>query len=519
LAAAARSNACLAFERAAELYQSCIALSPPAQTADLWNKLAIALVHCRQGAKAAEAYLEVAKRAPPDKALECKQLAVSHLLRSGHFAEAQHLMHEVLSQMGASMPESEGAVLAALLWERAKLKLRGMKYTPCPRPEPKLLAHHDVFHAFGAGLQAYDLMGATLLSLRAMRCALDAGEPSRIARTFCLAAVGIATEGSARASQQVDALLASAEAVASELSEQAHGEVCASRAISVFMLLRFRDVLEPAAQAKRLLRGNIDDPHGNYHRRNATLIVRLISLLTLGHIREASAEVQELVEEAHATENRSLLVVLSPLRVLVDLANDRALSWRQRLDEQARSLPRDHFGQGHLAHLNALMHHACASGEHAWANACLDELWPRFLRSPLAGSSSMAMEAYQTRARLMLNQYASVRRPELLLAAKKELKAFARFRYGHSCAAKRIEARLALAAGERESGAKLFRAGASDWAERDFPVEAARDAFAAGVLLGGERGAAEQSAALERLRELGLVNPLSDLRTYTPELF
>jgi hypothetical protein len=461
----------------------------------------------------------VAKRVSPDKALECKQLAVSHLLRSGHFAQAQPLMHEVLGHMGASMPESEGAVLAALLWEGAKLKLRGMKYTPRSQPEPELLAQHDVLYAFGCGLQVYDLPRATLLGVRAMRCALDGGEPSRIVRTLCMAAINLAAEGSARASQQVDDLLAQANTLASRLSEQAQGEVCAARAFSAFILMRFRDLLEPAAQAKRLLRSNIDDPYGNYQRRNATLAVHLIALLMLGHIREASAEVEELVREAHATDNRNLLVSLSPLRVLVEQANDRASPWRPRLEEQARSLPREHFGSGHLAHVNALMYHACASGEHAWANARLEELWPRFLRSPLAGSSSMALAAYQTRARLMLNQYASVRRPELLLAARQDLKAIARLRFGHSGAAKRIEARFAVAAGERENGAKLFRAGASDWAEKEYPVEAARDAFAAGVLLGGERGAAEQSAALERLRDLGLVNPLSDLRTYTPELF
>ena len=76
---------------------------------------------------AARAYLDAA-RARPDDALELKRRAAEQLLLSGHIDDGKALLGEVLRAVGLSLPRSPRAALVSLVWERARLKLRGLGF-------------------------------------------------------------------------------------------------------------------------------------------------------------------------------------------------------------------------------------------------------------------------------------------------------------------------------------------------------------------------------------------------------
>src|SRR6201999_922662 len=120
--------------------------------------------------------------------------------------------------------------------------------------QERLLRAYDAFEALGTAIQPYDSLGAALLQARAVRCALDAGEPKRVLRALCSAAVTAATSGSASADREVDELLQRASALAKQHpSDHAFGSLATGQAVSAFMRSKVQAVVEPSLEADRLL--------------------------------------------------------------------------------------------------------------------------------------------------------------------------------------------------------------------------------------------------------------------------
>ncbi|HKU37954.1 MAG TPA: protein kinase, partial [Polyangiales bacterium] len=177
LVAAERASVTLAFARAAELYQACLQLMAPdaADSGELWRRLAETLAQLGRGGKAADAYLEAAQRAQGDQAVALMREATSHLLRSGRFEEGEALLGKVLAAMKLDVPESDGALLAALVWERTRLKLRGFRFKQKNEADvaPEQLERIDLFDSAASEIQSFDPLRAALLQSRAMRWALE----------------------------------------------------------------------------------------------------------------------------------------------------------------------------------------------------------------------------------------------------------------------------------------------------------------------------------------------------------
>lgn len=521
-AAAERASASLAFERAAELYQRCLELAPAEQKADLWSKLAISLVRCGRGAKAADAYLEAAKGVPPEQALDLTQLAASHLLRSGRFEEGEKLVKHVLDAMGTPIPESETAVIAAIVWEQTRLKFRGLDFTPrsASSAPADLVRKNLMFEALSVAMQQYDPLRATVLQLRGLRCALDAGEPVAISRALCVAAIRVSGSGSSDAVRESDALLARANAIADRLSESAHGLVCSSRAIVEFNLGRLENVLEPSLEADRILRANAQgDPNGDYYRRFVLAAVRIATRFYVGQLREACAEVRELLREAAATDNKSLTLYLTYNHTMTDLIEGRASNVRARLDEEANQLPADRFGVLHALYVSAVMVATCSTRDYTWSDGRLRYLWKQWLRSPLRHAGALALSLNIARSRMLLNRYfTEARRPEYLVEVQNYVKTTRRLHPDLAGFMDRFAARIALATDDRKRAFSLLQSSHHNHTSRGLMTEAERDAVAIGALTEGAEGKAMRDSALERLRALGMADPLADLATFYPEL-
>ncbi len=131
-----QAAAALAFDHAARLYRTAIELDqgPNEQALPLRRKLADALANAGRGAEAAQAYLNAAATARADETLELKRLASTQLLISGHVNEGLAVLRTLLNPLGIRMPETPLRALVSLLWHRAVLRFRGLRFRPRRRP-------------------------------------------------------------------------------------------------------------------------------------------------------------------------------------------------------------------------------------------------------------------------------------------------------------------------------------------------------------------------------------------------
>jgi serine/threonine protein kinase/tetratricopeptide (TPR) repeat protein len=186
---AARAESALAFDQAAELYRVALRLSDGAERGRLSLKLAEALTNAGRAAEAADAYTQTAEQAEPDQRLDYRRRAADHLLRSGHLEQGMAVLANVLKESGDVLP-SQGRSLLTTLWQRFRLKRRGLawKQTPTADNEPELLRRIDAYHAVGVSLALIDPARGSAFQARAVALALKAGEPLRLAPTLLMEA-------------------------------------------------------------------------------------------------------------------------------------------------------------------------------------------------------------------------------------------------------------------------------------------------------------------------------------------
>jgi serine/threonine protein kinase len=523
-AAAERANASLAFERAAGLYKKCIEIALVSERGALWSKLSLALARCSRGAEAAGAYLEAAKYGPQDEAVSWILRAASHFLRCGHFAQGDALVRRVLEAKKIDVPASESGLTAAIAWDRTLIRLRGTHDVLRAGPDfpVELLQRFDLLMSLYLANHAYDPLRAGLFQLRAMRCALEAGEPKRLARALCSASVAEALYGSKHAARESDALLSRATAVNAQLPDADPKAICVARTINAFWLGRMNVVLEAASDVERLFRADSqDDPSGNYHSRFAVASVRLGALHFFAEYKQFADALRSLLDEATATDNRSALLALTRSQTLLEQIEGRAAKSRARLDAQRAELPSNCFGTLHVLHMVAAMSDVCWSGDYAAASEHLAQAWSRFLRSPVRRGGFVGFMAHSQHAQLLLNQYvATGRRGDPARSIRKDLAALKALPLPIAVpAATRYRARLAWLAGDEQTAIAQLRACAAAYRQAGMRHEVARDEYALGVLLQGDEGLALRTTAEQQMREMGVIDVPADLRAHFPELF
>jgi predicted Ser/Thr protein kinase/tetratricopeptide (TPR) repeat protein len=522
-AAAERASASLAFERAAALLRKCIELAA-ADNGGLWSKLAWALARCGRGVEAAEASLEAANHAPEHERVSWLQRAASHYLRSGHFAQGEALVRKVLEAKQISVPTSSGGQMAAIVWERARVKLRGSRdeLRDVQDVPAELLERIDLLLALSFETRSYDPVRATLFQVRALRAALEAGEPRRLAGALCSASQAAALDGSARAAHEAELLLARAASVDARHATPDPKQLHLTRAMNAFMLGRMHEVLAPAREAERLFRSDSqDDPHGNYHSRLVVTALRLGTVLVLGPHDGVAAELHGLVAEAVATDNRALLLQLTLVQTLSEHYLGQSSKSRSRLERQRAELPEGCFGILHVLHMVALMTDVCRIGDYAANAAYLDDAWTRFSRSPMRRVAYLAVLAHAAHGTLILNRHVAESREGEPTRVREDIAALARFASPTATGSEHyLMARLALRNGHTERAVAALRASSVASRTRDTaPCNAAREECALGALLQGDEGRALRATAEQRLRELGIVDVAGLVHAYFPELF
>jgi hypothetical protein len=190
--AAAKAGTALAFDRATFFYGQALALAPASPAAPAWSEgLASALAFAGRPAEAADAYLRAAAEAGHPRRVELLRRGAEQFLIGGHIDRGLDLTRTMLAGMGMDVPRSPRGALLSLLWQRARLRWRGLRFVSKHADEidADTLLRVDTCWSATTGLLLVDMISALDFSARHLLMALDAGEPSRIARAMAIESV------------------------------------------------------------------------------------------------------------------------------------------------------------------------------------------------------------------------------------------------------------------------------------------------------------------------------------------
>jgi tetratricopeptide (TPR) repeat protein len=203
LLAAEQATKAVAFRRAARLYRLALDLgvSTAAQRRELRTKLGESLANAGDGAESANAYLAAAADAPLEQRVELERRAADQLLRAGHIDRGIDQMRTVLARVGMALPTTPMRALASVLYQRAQVRLRGLRFTERHAHDVPAadLARIDICWSL-ASLGLIDTIRGADFGARQLLFALKVGEPNRLARALAVEAVYAAQmSGPARA--------------------------------------------------------------------------------------------------------------------------------------------------------------------------------------------------------------------------------------------------------------------------------------------------------------------------------
>ncbi|MCA1665776.1 MAG: hypothetical protein LC659_16155, partial [Myxococcales bacterium] len=133
-------------------------------------------------------------------ATDLARRAADELLRCGRLVEGVAAMREVMRAVGWHPPEGRRGILAAFLWQRARLRLRGFGYTarkPSEVPAQEL-ARLDTLYSAASALGMIDNLLGAYVQTRHLRTALAVGEEKRVVRALAIEVVYRAAAGGQR---------------------------------------------------------------------------------------------------------------------------------------------------------------------------------------------------------------------------------------------------------------------------------------------------------------------------------
>ncbi len=190
----------LAFARAVALFRTTLELLPedddPTRVAEIRRGLAEQLINVGRGHEAAQLMLSLAERhehAGHDhdkgelvRARELRRQAADQLIKTGHVEEGLAELDRLLRSVGLRLPAGKAAAVSALLWEQARLRMRGFAFERRAASElpAELLDQIDTCFAVVNGLSTQETLLSALFHFRNLRLSLTAGEPSRVARAL-----------------------------------------------------------------------------------------------------------------------------------------------------------------------------------------------------------------------------------------------------------------------------------------------------------------------------------------------
>jgi serine/threonine protein kinase len=522
LTAASNADRALAFERAARLYGMALRFNERADAATrrgLQIHIGEALANAGHGADSARAFMLAADGAGASQALDLRRRAAEQLLRAGHIAEGLKVTSQVLETVGFHLAPTANRALASILFQRARLRLRGLSFREREEAEvsPADLVKIDVCYSVGVGLIAVDSIRGADFQTRSLRLALEAGEPRRIARALALEATFSGTTGGPSA-ERTTKLTAAARGLAERLG-QPHliGLAMIAAGMAAFLSGRYRAAYDECVSAERIFRERCT---GVAWELSTTSSCFLWSSYFLGRMRELCDRVPRLIEEA---ERRGDLYALTNLRTeffhLSALRDDRPDLARASVVDAMHKWTNEGF---HLEHFWALHSEAQVdlyAGEPVRAYERITTAWRQMDRALILRIQQVRIECLYLRGRSALSaarQSAGRARVELLRQGASDATAIAGERMAWAMPlAELLRASLAAADADLPGAIAALERAISTATASDMMLHAS----AARWRLAALKSAGDNPRAGEDfMRSEGVVDPARFIAMLTPDL-
>jgi hypothetical protein len=382
-------------------YRQALASAPTSSAAHAWKEgLANALANAGRPPEAAEAYLHAAAGAVHPKRVELQRRGAEQFLIGGHIDQGLDLIRAMLADMGLRVPRSPRAALLSLLWQRARLRWRGLRFVPrrVDEIETDTLLRVDTCWSATTGLFLVDTISAADFSARHLLMALDAGEPLRIAR-------GMATESIAWAAHRTgrkfsEKLAQQSKALAAKVGSP-HAIAFPILADALFAIMKgeWKKASILAAQSLAILR---DQRLGFTWELNIAQKVAIWGLMYQGEFRELSRQVPPLLANARASGNLYIATELCTRGQFVWLAADEPDEGERQTVDSIERWSQKGFHRQHYSARLARVQTALYRGDAEAAWRLLIEQEAMLQRSLLTQIQAIRIESLFLRARCAL---------------------------------------------------------------------------------------------------------------------
>jgi len=521
--AAEQAAAGLAFDRAARLYRLALEFKPQSDPArgELTCRLAEALANAGRGVKAAKLYLSAAALMPAEAGLDLRCRAAGQLLRAGQFAEGIVTMRQVVAEVGLTIPATPRGVVAALTYERAWLKLRGL--TLRERDPASIdrgdLARLAVCRTIASSIALHDPLLATLFHARHLNLALKTGHVFH-------AAIALATEvahasikgesGRERTERTATQATALAQRVPDALPRGMLGLV---RGIAAFHFGRWQEAIGVLDRAEQVLRGECV---GTGYEVTSAQAFRLVALFLLGELRTLGQRMASFIAEARERDDSWADTILrAGPQVAYWLADDDLPRARAELAYVQQRWPDDAPNVQRLWTFIGGMHIDFYGGEPAAAWGRVAREWPDFARSFLFQSQWGRVMLYALRAGAALGRlhsdHGESERAGLLRTVEADLDALKGEKTLWATPfVELVHAGLMIVYGQKERAIQGLRAAEQGFRAVDMALYAAAARRRCGQILGATAGAELLASADLAMSDQGVRRPERMTRVLAP---
>jgi eukaryotic-like serine/threonine-protein kinase len=412
----------LAFDLAARLYRRAIAVGgTELDDVELHARLGEALASAGRSRLAGEAFGGAAAIAENNagsgyRTAYLQRLAAQQFLKGGHRDEAEAALRTVLSPLRLELPRSRREALRKTLVSRVRLLVRGLAFERSSRGEvpAQTLDRLDILHVLAVTMAWVDHTKAAWLGTRFLLEALEAGDPSRVARALSTEVALWAPLAGVVPQRQVDRMIALLAELGSEpgvelnAADRAGYHLC--RGIVASCRGHFAEACADLTRARDMASAV---PYGIAFELSNCEIFRLPVLAVLGRLRELRVDLEAALRTADDRGDEFLVSMCGAgepsLAWLAADQPDEATRWADRaLRLAAPGYSSDSYSTQHYLHLFTSVSvdlyrgrgiEACERIEKAWpqleANYFLTLTWVReqlrFLRARAAIAAALAI--------------------------------------------------------------------------------------------------------------------------------
>jgi hypothetical protein len=417
--AATQAAEALAFDRAAKLYRLALELQAPrgAEGCRLRTALADALANAGRGAESAREYLRATDAAGEDDARELQRRAALQLLSSGHVDDGLATLRAVLGAVGMAMPETSWRGLAALAWQRLRLRWRGLGFRrrDVRQVEARELRRLETCRSAAVGLSMVDPLRGAYFQSRYLLLALRTGEPQHLVQALAMEGAHVSIGGSF-SRRRTEQLLRAAEALAQQLARPYPAAMVAlARGITDALEGRWQSARTLCDEAEAIFRTHCT---GVMWELSTAHRFALWPLMFLGEVAEIRRRLPALIQEARERDDRYAVTNLSlVVRTFVRLADDEPERARRELRQVMDGWSQQGF---HVQHMNRLFDETQidlyqGEGTAAWER--VTGHWPALARSHLLRVQQVRVFLLHLRARVALAGAPAAAQPARLLHA------------------------------------------------------------------------------------------------------